>query len=96
MLTGSDDPLVIRVYGQDLATLTREARKLHRIVAQVDGVANPRVELPVTQPTIEIETDLDRAQRFGVKPGDVRRAATLVQGSRSEASSSSRRSSMWS
>ena len=42
---------------------------------------NPRIELPVTQPTIEIETDLDRAQRFGVKPGDVRRAAaTLVQG----------------
>ena len=81
VLTGSDDPLVVRVYGQDLATLTREARKLHRIVAQVDGVANPRVELPVTQPTIEIETDLDRAQRFGVKPGDVRRAAaTLVQG----------------
>ena len=50
-------------------------------MSQVDGVANPRLELPVTQPTIEIETDLDRAQRFGVKPGDVRRAAaTLVQG----------------
>ena len=81
VLTGSDDPLVVRVYGQDLATLRREARKLHRIVSQVDGVANPRLELPVTQPTIEIETDLDRAQRFGVKPGDVRRAAaTLVQG----------------
>ena len=81
MLTGSDDPLVVRVYGQDLATLRREARKVHRIVSQVDGVAKPRLELPVTQPTIEIETDLDRAQRFGVKPGDVRRAAaTLVQG----------------
>jgi CzcA family heavy metal efflux pump len=81
VLTGSDDPLVVRVYGQDLVTLRREARKVHRIVSQVDGVANPRLELPVTQPTIEIETDLDRAQRFGVKPGDVRRAAaTLVQG----------------
>jgi Cu/Ag efflux pump CusA len=81
VLTGSDDPLVVRVYGQDPATLRREARKVHRIVSQVNGVANPHLELPVTQPTIEIETDLDRAQRFGVKPGDVRRAAaTLVQG----------------
>jgi CzcA family heavy metal efflux pump len=81
VLTGSDDPLVVRVYGQDLATLRREARTVHRIVSQVDGVAKPRLELPVTQPTIEIETNLDRAQRFGVKPGDVRRAAaTLVQG----------------
>jgi CzcA family heavy metal efflux pump len=81
VLTGSDDPLVVRVYGQDLARLRREARRVHRVVSQVDGVATPRVELPVTQPTVEIETDLERAQRFGVKPGDVRRAAaTLVQG----------------
>jgi Cu/Ag efflux pump CusA len=71
----------VRVYGQDPATLRREASRVHRIVSRVDGVANPRVELPATQPTVEIETDLDRAQHFGVKPGDVRRAATtLVQG----------------
>ena len=81
VLTGSDDPLIVRVYGQDLATLRSEARKVHQIVSQVDGVTNPRIELPATQPTVEIETDLDRAQSFGVKPGDVRRAAaTLVQG----------------
>jgi CzcA family heavy metal efflux pump len=81
VLTGSDDPLVVRVYGQDLATLKTEARKVHRIVSGVDGVREPRIELPETQPTVEIETDLERAQRVGVKPGDVRRAAaTLVQG----------------
>ncbi len=71
----------MRVYGQDPATLRNEARRVHRTVSQVDGVTTPRIELPDTQPTVEIETDLDRAQRAGVKPGDVRRAAaTLVQG----------------
>jgi len=81
VLTGSDNPLVVRIFGQDLATLRREARKVHRIVAGVDGVTSPRIELPATQPTVEIETNLERAQRFGVKPGDVRRAAAaLVQG----------------
>ncbi len=81
VLTGVDDPLVVRVYGQDLATLRREARRVRRLVSQVDGVVDPRVELPATQPIIEIETDLDRARRFGVKPGDVRRAeGTLLQG----------------
>ena len=81
VLTGSDEPLVVRVYGQDLTTLTREATKVLRAVSQVDGVVAPRLELPVTQPNVEIETDLDRAQRFGVKPGDVRRAeAALLQG----------------
>jgi CzcA family heavy metal efflux pump len=81
VLTGSEDPLVVRVFGQDLDTLRREARRVQRVVAGVDGVVDPSVELPVTQPTIEIETDLTRARRFGVKPGDVRRAeGTLLQG----------------
>jgi CzcA family heavy metal efflux pump len=81
VLTGSDKPLVARVYGQDLARLRREANRVRRVMSQVDGVVDPRVELPVTQPTVEIETDLARARRFGIKPGDVRRAeGTLLQG----------------
>ena len=81
VLTGTEDPLVVRVFGQDLDTLRREAGRVQRVVAGVDGVADPRVELPVTQPSIEIETDLTRARGFGVKPGDVRRAeGTLLQG----------------
>jgi CzcA family heavy metal efflux pump len=81
VLTGVDEPLVVRVYGQDLATLRREAQRVRQLVSRVDGVVDPRVELPDTQPTIEIETDLDRARSFGVKPGDVRRAeGTLLQG----------------
>jgi CzcA family heavy metal efflux pump len=81
VLTGTDEPLVVRVYGQDLATLRREASRVRGIVSQVDGVVDPRLELPVAQPTVEIETDLERARRFGIKPGDVRRAeGTLLQG----------------
>jgi CzcA family heavy metal efflux pump len=81
VLTGTDEPLVVRVYGQDLATLRREANRVRQVVSRVDGVVDPRVERPVTQPTVEIETDLARAQRFGIKPGDVRRTeGTLLQG----------------
>lgn len=81
VLTGSDKPLVVRVYGQDLDVLRREADKVRAVVADVDGVVDPRVALPAAQPTLQIEVDLARAQRHGVKPGDVRRAeATLLQG----------------
>jgi CzcA family heavy metal efflux pump len=81
VLTGTENPLVVRVYGQDLDTLRRQAKRVQRLVSRVDGVVDPRVELPVMHPTIEIETDLARARRFGVKPGDVRRAeGTLLQG----------------
>lgn len=81
VLTGSGKPLVVRVYGQDLATLEREAAKLRRIISDVEGVVDPKIERPSEQPTLEIEVDLAKARRYGVKPGDVRRAeAILLQG----------------
>jgi len=81
VLTGSDKPLVVRVYGQDLDVLRREASKVRLVMSEVDGVVDPRIELPASQPTLEIEVDLDKAFRHGIKPGDVRRAAaTLLQG----------------
>ena len=81
VLTGVDAPLVVRVYGQDPAVLRAEAAKVRRAIAQVDGVVAPRLRLPPSEPTVEIEVDLDRARSLGIKPGDVRRAeATLLQG----------------
>jgi CzcA family heavy metal efflux pump len=81
VLTGSADPLVVRVYGQNLDVLRGEASRVRELVAGVDGVVDPRIDLPPAQPNLEIEVDLDKARRHGIKPGDVRRAAaTLVQG----------------
>jgi CzcA family heavy metal efflux pump len=81
VLTGVDAPLVVRVYGQDPAVLRADAAKVRRAIAQVDGVVAPRVSLPASEPSVEIEVDLARARGLGIKPGDVRRAeATLLQG----------------
>jgi len=81
VLTGNARPLAVRVYGQNLDVLRREASKVQTLMAQVDGVVDPQLARPAEQPTIEIEVDVVKARRFGVKPGDVRRAeATLVQG----------------
>jgi Cu/Ag efflux pump CusA len=44
VLTGADKPLVVRVYGQDLDTLRREANDVRDIVGGVDGVLDPSVE----------------------------------------------------
>jgi Cu/Ag efflux pump CusA len=50
-------------------------------LAPVDGFVDERVELSAAEPTLEVEVDLLAAQRYRVKPGDVRRAAsTLVSG----------------
>ena len=81
VLTGSDKPLVVRVYGHDLEVLRRQAARVRRVMSNVDGIDQPSTELPQQQPNLVIEVDLARAQQRAIKPGDVRRAeATLLQG----------------
>jgi Cu/Ag efflux pump CusA len=81
VLTGSDKPLVVRVYGQDIDVLRRQADRVRGLMSGVDGVVAPRVEAPAHQPTLEIEVDLDKARREAIKPGDLHRAeTTLLQG----------------
>jgi Cu/Ag efflux pump CusA len=82
VLTGADRrSLVVRVFGEDLGVLRHEGERIKQLLSTVDGVVDPRVERFVEQPTVAIEVDLARAQRYGIKPGDVRRnAATLLSG----------------
>jgi Cu/Ag efflux pump CusA len=81
VLTGLNTPVAVRVYGEEPHILAAEAAKVQQLMATTDGVVDPRIQTPATQPTIEIEVDLDKAQQLGIKPGDVRRAeATLLQG----------------
>jgi Cu/Ag efflux pump CusA len=75
------DDLFVRVYGDDFEVLADKAEEVREAMSAVDGVSSPRVEPTDQTPTLEIEVDLAAAERNGVKPGDVRRAAaTLVQG----------------
>jgi CzcA family heavy metal efflux pump len=76
--TDPSHDLTVRLYGEDHAVLRTEAERLRKDLAGINGVADPRVILPVYEPTLEIEVDLNSAQRFGVKPGDVRRSAAIL------------------
>jgi len=81
ILDQPDDELTVRVYGENTAVREDSAEQIKSLMAGIEGIESPRVDLPIEEPTIEIQVDLQRAQAFGVKPGDVRRqAATLVSG----------------
>ncbi|HEY5669779.1 MAG TPA: efflux RND transporter permease subunit [Anaerolineales bacterium] len=80
-LSSTDDIFTVRVFGEDHDILRDQAQKLQQTVAGINGVVDPHVVLPVEEDSVEIEVDLASAQNYGVKPGDVRRAAaTLLSG----------------
>jgi Cu/Ag efflux pump CusA len=80
-LLGDEDSLVVRVYGEDMKMIRQKAEEVQKVLAGTDGIVDPTVRYPTEMPTLEIEVDIDKARGHGLKPGDVRRAATtLVSG----------------
>jgi CzcA family heavy metal efflux pump len=79
VLSGEGDPIVIRIFGDDLGVLRRTAHRVQRSLAGVPGLTELHTELQQEVPQIDVRVRLGVARRYGVKPGDVRRAAaTLV------------------
>ncbi len=78
LVSDPDETIFVRVFGENLGTLKDQAQLVQKAVAGVGGVAEAQVKLPVEEETIEIEVNLDAAQRYGLKPGDVRRTAAIM------------------
>ncbi len=81
VLTGSSDTVVIRIYGPDLEVLREKSDEVLAAIEGIEGVVDLKKELHMETPQVEVEVDLVKAQQYGLKPGDVRRAAAfLLQG----------------
>lgn len=80
-LSGTDESIIVRVYGEDLNIIREKADEVKGLLTQVEGIVETEVLYPEEEPTIEIEVDLEAAKLYGLKPGDVRRQSTsLVSG----------------
>jgi len=81
VLGGSNDPITVRIFGQDLGILSSKAEEVKQVLWGIDGIEDPKVATQSEEPTLEIEVDLDAAARYEIVPGAVRRAAaTLLSG----------------
>ena len=78
VLTGSSDTIVVRIYGPELETLRSEAETIRQSLEDVEGAVDLKVQLQVDIPQIEVQVDLSLAEAYGIKPGDVRRAASVL------------------
>jgi CzcA family heavy metal efflux pump len=79
--SSTTDDVTLRLYGEDQKVLRAEAAKIEKSLVGTSGIVNSHVILPADEPTLEIEVDLAAAQKYGIKPGEVRRtAAALLSG----------------
>jgi CzcA family heavy metal efflux pump len=81
VLTGGGEAIIVRISGPDLQVLRDKAEEVRQAIAGIDGIVEDHVDLQKDVPQVDVRVDLAKAQRYGVKPGDVRRAAaTLMAG----------------
>ena len=78
--TGAPTRITVRVYGHDLDIVRSKAEEIRGLLERVSGIRNPRVEQQEEETTLEVEVDLDKAAVHGLKPGDIRRAASALVG----------------
>ncbi|MDP9345774.1 MAG: efflux RND transporter permease subunit [Actinomycetota bacterium] len=78
VLAGAAEPIVVRIFGPDLRKLRSEADRVREALSGIDGMDDLHVDLVADVPEIHVREDLARAERYGLKPGDVRRAAAVL------------------
>jgi CzcA family heavy metal efflux pump len=81
VLAGAAEPIVVRVFGSDLKQLKHQADRVREALSGIDGLDDLHTELVADVPEIEVRENLAAARRYGLKPGDVRRAAATLMSS---------------
>ena len=71
LLTGIKQDVAIKIYGENLATLTQQAQRVARIIQPVHGVSGIFVEEVSGLPQIQIKYDHARMARYGISVNDV-------------------------
>jgi CzcA family heavy metal efflux pump len=78
VLTGAHEAVTVRIFGPDLKVLGDTAKRVETALKGTRGLKELHVALQTDMPQIEVKLDLAKARQYGLKPGDVRRAAGVL------------------
>jgi CzcA family heavy metal efflux pump len=70
-ISGYTSPVVVNVYGQNLAELDRKAQQVAAVMRDIDGAEDVQLRAPTGEPQLEVRLKLDDLALWGLKPVDV-------------------------
>lgn len=77
-LKGEDYDLTVRLFGFDYDLLASNSEQIQTALQKINGVDQVEIDQIIFKPQVEIEVDLNRAESFQIKPGDVRRSSAIL------------------
>ncbi len=78
VLSGSKETFSIRIFGPDLKGIHDKADEVEKAIKDIPGIVDLYVQLQSEVPEIQVKVNLPAALRYGVKPGDIRRASAVM------------------
>jgi cobalt-zinc-cadmium resistance protein CzcA len=79
LIAGVKGDVAIKVYGDDLATMSDVADQIRKTVASVPGAADTKMEIATGLPSIRVVINRDHVGRLGVPPGSVLDALAMAR-----------------
>lgn len=78
VFTQREAAIGVRVYGEGWAQLNSTAEEVKKALTGVAGITDLKIKHPAQEPALDVTVDMAAAQKYGIKPGDVRRTATTL------------------
>jgi cobalt-zinc-cadmium resistance protein CzcA len=82
LVAGAKSDLAVKLFGDELDTLSSKGQELAAILAKVPGAADVKLEQTAGLPMVRVRVDRDRIARFGVSVEDVLAAVEAARSGR--------------
>jgi cobalt-zinc-cadmium resistance protein CzcA len=73
LLSGSKQDIAVKIFGDDLNTLSEKASEVEKIILQVEGVEDINVEKVTGLAQVQVDYNRDRLAQYGLSVEDVNR-----------------------
>ena len=81
MLSGVSAPVAVKVFGPDLEKIRQIGVEVQAVAKSIPGFEDTKLDETSSIPQLRIEADRDRAQAYGIAPGDLnKQLSTLIGG----------------
>jgi heavy metal efflux system protein len=80
LLAGVRSDLAIKLFGDDLEVLRREADEVLAVVSRLPGASGFRAQQVTGVPVLQVTVDPDRLGRFGINAADVMMVVEAIGG----------------
>jgi cobalt-zinc-cadmium resistance protein CzcA len=71
LIAGVRSDIAVKVFGDDLATISDVSERIRQALARVPGAADVKREIPTGQPAVRVTVDRERIARLGIPPREV-------------------------